>query len=94
MLLAIFSGLAPETVLADSTDSSADSEFNQEIDSLLDQKGYSGTFVVVKNGKPIYQTSRGFANYANGIDNDKNTTYEIDSVQKSMTAAMIMNTSR
>ena len=90
MLLAIFSGLAPETVLADSTDSSADSEFNQKIDSLLDQKGYSGTLLVVKNGKPIYQTSRGFANYANGIDNDKNTTYEIDSVQKSMTAAMIM----
>ena len=90
MLLAIALGAFPETVLAESTYSTADSEFNQKIDSLLDQKGYSGTLLVVKNGKPIYQTSRGFANYADGVDNDKDTAYEIDSVQKSMTAAMIM----
>ncbi|KRK95153.1 serine hydrolase domain-containing protein [Companilactobacillus futsaii] len=90
MLLAIALGAFPETVLAKSTDTRADGDFNQKVDSLLDQKGYSGTLLVIKNGKPIYETSRGFADYANGINNDKDTTYEIDSVQKSMTAAMIM----
>lgn len=43
MFLAIALGAFPETVLAESTDSTADSEFNQKIDILLDQKGYSGT---------------------------------------------------
>lgn len=90
IVLTISTGMIPTTAFAESTDSIADSEFNQKVDSLLKQKGYSGTLLVIKNGKPIYQTSRGFASYANGIDNDANTAYEIDSVQKSMTAAMIM----
>lgn len=81
----------PETILASSTiDPSVDTEFNQKVDSMIDKKGYSGTVLVVKNGKTVYHASRGFANYADGVSNSKNTAFEIDSIQKSMTAAMIM----
>lgn len=91
MLLSIILGTIPTTVLADnSIDTSVDGDFGQKVDKMISKKGYSGTLLVVKDGKPIYQTSRGYSNYANGIFNDDDTAYEIDSVQKSMTAAMIM----
>lgn len=88
ILLGTFSST---TVLADSSvDPTAGDDFDQKVNSLLDNKGYSGNLLVVKDGKPIYQTSRGYSDFSNGIYNDKNTTYEIDSIQKSMTAALIM----
>ncbi|GEO78223.1 Beta-lactamase class C related penicillin binding protein [Companilactobacillus mindensis DSM 14500] len=91
MLFSITLGSAPSTVYADSSvDTTADTELNQNINYMLNKKGYSGTLLVVKDGKMVYQTSRGFADFANGVSNDADTTYEIDSVQKSMTAAMIM----
>ncbi|KRN97698.1 Beta-lactamase class C related penicillin binding protein [Companilactobacillus kimchiensis] len=104
MLFSIILGTLPSTVYAaddsddfdssvnssSAVDTSADSELSQDIDSLLNKKGYSGTILVIKDGKPIYQTSRGYANFSNSAFNNENTTYEIDSVQKSMTAAMIM----
>lgn len=91
MSFSLVLGTMPATALADDTvDSTADSNFSQQVDSLLNNKGYSGTLLVVKNGKPIYQTSRGYSNFSNATYNDENTAYEIDSVQKSMTAAMIM----
>ena len=36
----------------------------QTINQLVKQKGFSGTITVVKNGRVIIQTSRGYANYA------------------------------
>lgn len=88
ILLGVFSST---TVLADnSVDPTAGDDFGQKVNKLLDEKGYSGTVLVVKNGKPYYQTSRGYSDFANGIYNDKDTAYEIDSIQKSMTAALIM----
>lgn len=91
MLFSIILAIIPTTVLADGTvDSTAGDAFGQEVDSLLNKKGYSGTLLVIKDGKPIYQTSRGYSNFADGVFNDDNTAYEIDSVQKSMTAALIM----
>ncbi|APX73416.1 penicillin-binding protein [Companilactobacillus allii] len=44
----------------------------------------------MRNGKVLYETSRGYSNYAKGKLNTENTSYEIDSIQKSFTAAMIM----
>lgn len=91
MLFSITLGSAPSTVYADSSvDATADTELSQNIDSLLNSKGYSGTLLVVKDGKMVYQTSRGYSDFTNGVYNNSNTTYEVDSVQKSMTAAMIM----
>lgn len=93
MLFSLLVGAVPTTVQAASAspvDSSADSDLSQNINNLLDKKGYSGSLIVVKNGEVVFQTSRGYANYSDGIYNDPNTAFEIDSVQKSMTAAMIM----
>jgi len=91
MLFAVTFGSLPVTACADSSvDTSADDAFSQKVDNLLSKKGYSGTLLVIKDGKPIYQTSRGYANHSTSVYNNKNTTFEIDSVQKSMTAAMIM----
>lgn len=90
MLSAALIGAFPSTVQADNVDTTAGDKFDQQVDSILDQKGFSGTLLVVKNGKPIYQTSRGYSSYSDSLFNNSNTTYEIDSVQKSMTAALIM----
>ncbi|WP_025024574.1 serine hydrolase domain-containing protein [Companilactobacillus nodensis] len=64
--------------------------FASKVDNLLTQKDFSGTILVVKDGKVIYETSRGYSNFGKGRMNIDNTTYEIDSIQKSLTAAMIM----
>ncbi|CAJ1187065.1 Putative penicillin-binding protein PbpX [Companilactobacillus paralimentarius] len=91
MLLAVLFGSMPVTALADdSVDPTVGGQMNQNIDDLISQKGYSGTLLVIKNGKPVYQTSRGYSNFSNGLSNDENTAYEIDSVQKTLTAAMVM----
>lgn len=91
MVLAIILGTMPVDVLADTaTNTSVHGQLDQDIDDLLNQKGFSGTLLVVKNGKTVYRTSQGYSDFANGLSNEKNTTYEIDSVQKSLTAAMIM----
>lgn len=91
MLFALFSNFTSPTVLASSEiDTSVNDEFGKKVDQLLDQKGFSGSILVIRDGKPIYRTSRGYADNANNLDNKKNTAYEIDSVQKSMTAALVM----
>jgi len=91
MFLAVILGSMPVTVAGEATvDASVGSQLDQNIDGLLNQKGFSGSLLVVKNGKPVYQTSRGYSNYANGLSNEKNTAYEIDSVQKTLTAALVM----
>lgn len=94
MLVSILFGMAPTTVLAstgnNSLDTTAGDDFGQQVNSLLDKKGFSGSLLVVKDGKTVFQTSRGYSNFADGIQNTTATAYEIDSVQKSMTAALIM----
>lgn len=61
----------------------------QTINQLVKQKGFSGTITVVKNGRVIIQTSRGYANYAKKQPNRSQNQYQIASIQKSMTAEMI-----
>lgn len=91
MIFAALLGAMPITAMADdSVDPTVGGQLNENIDSLLNQKGFSGSLLVVKNGKPIYQTSRGYSNYSNALSNEKNTAYEIDSVQKNLTAALVM----
>ena len=91
MLLAIILGSMPVTASGEATvDASVGSQLDQNIDGLLNQKGFSGSLLVVKNGKTVYQTSRGYSNFGNGLSNEKNTAYEIDSVQKTLTAALVM----
>lgn len=81
---------APATTTKNNVDPTAGSELDRKITDLLKKKSYSGTIIVVKNGQTVFLGSHGYANFANGTLNANNTAYEIDSVQKSMTAALIM----
>lgn len=65
-------------------------EFASKVDNLLTQKDFSGTILVIKDGKVLYQTSRGYANFGKGRMNTEHTAYEIDSIQKALTAALLM----
>ncbi|WP_380958695.1 serine hydrolase domain-containing protein [Secundilactobacillus hailunensis] len=51
---------------------------------------FVGTALVVKNNHPIYQQSFGYANYAKKKLNTNQSEYQILSIQKTLTAAMIM----
>ncbi|MFC6323503.1 serine hydrolase domain-containing protein [Companilactobacillus baiquanensis] len=64
--------------------------FDKQVNQMLDQKNFSGTILVVRNGKVLYSTSKGYADKDNKYKNKDNTSYEIDSIQKSLTAALIM----
>lgn len=51
---------------------------------------FSGTVLLVKNNRIIYQDGRGYANYEQQKLITPQTTYQIASVQKSLTAALVM----
>ncbi|MFD1418813.1 serine hydrolase domain-containing protein [Companilactobacillus keshanensis] len=76
-----------DTVKADvvNTDS-----FDKQVDHLLSQKNFSGTVLVVRNGHVLYSTSKGYSDYGEKHKNNLDTSYEVDSIQKSMTAALLM----
>ncbi|WP_365936768.1 serine hydrolase domain-containing protein [Lactobacillus sp.] len=57
---------------------------------MLNMQNVQGTVLVVKNGKKKYSYSTGWANEESHKSNTTNTSYLIDSVQKSMTAVMLM----
>lgn len=64
--------------------------FDKQVNRILDQKNFSGTILVVRDGKVLYSTSKGYSDKASRSKNYLNTSYEVDSIQKSMTAALIM----
>ncbi|WP_125571500.1 serine hydrolase domain-containing protein [Lacticaseibacillus songhuajiangensis] len=56
----------------------------------LQNINFAGTVLVIKNGRTELSLSRGYADKASKRVNAPHTSYEIDSVQKSLTAALIM----
>ncbi|WP_334328931.1 serine hydrolase domain-containing protein [Companilactobacillus sp. HBUAS59699] len=92
--LPTISSNADDTTSAnESTDTSQNidqDEFASRVDSLLTQKDFSGTILVIKDGRVLYETSRGYSNFGKKQMNTEHTAYEIDSVQKSLTAALLM----
>jgi CubicO group peptidase (beta-lactamase class C family) len=65
-----------------------------KIDSLLkvmiDQNRFSGSVLVAKNGKVIYEKISGYADQENKIFNDAQTAFSIASIGKVFTATLIM----
>ncbi|WP_233210610.1 serine hydrolase domain-containing protein [Latilactobacillus fuchuensis] len=51
---------------------------------------FSGTVLLVKNNRIIYQDGRGYANYEQQKLITPQTTYQIASIQKSLTAVLVM----
>ncbi|MFD1485477.1 serine hydrolase domain-containing protein [Lacticaseibacillus baoqingensis] len=62
----------------------------RQLAQALPATAFSGTAIIVQNGRVIAQLSRGYADRKTQQPNTLKTLYEIDSVQKSLTAAMVM----
>ncbi|MFT8446608.1 MAG: serine hydrolase domain-containing protein [Liquorilactobacillus nagelii] len=60
------------------------------IQKQLDKNKFSGTCLLVKNGKIIYLQAFGNANNTTGKLNQINSVYPINSIQKGLTAYLIM----
>ncbi|RZL13842.1 MAG: class A beta-lactamase-related serine hydrolase, partial [Pedobacter sp.] len=69
--------------------------FEAKIDSLIssvfkDKNGPGGTFLIAKNGKPVYQKSFGKANVELGIDLNNESIFQLGSITKQFTAVAIL----
>lgn len=64
------------------------------LDSLLDKAVelgvFSGNVLVDKNGKSVYERSRGMADASSKVPNDKGTMFQIASITKDFTRTMIL----
>ncbi|WP_300560050.1 serine hydrolase domain-containing protein [Companilactobacillus sp.] len=89
----------PSVALADEYDDqteqtpivkNGDPDFNRKVDALLKKNNFCGSVLVMEDGKPLYTKSVGYANKSQKIKNNSNMTYEIDSIQKNLTAGLIM----
>ncbi|EOP76618.1 MULTISPECIES: serine hydrolase domain-containing protein [Bacillus cereus group] len=63
---------------------------NAKLDEYLKSKNFSGTAVVVKNGKVLLNKGYGLANQAKQIPNNSETTFYIGSISKAFVATAIM----
>lgn len=77
--------------------SAAPDSFEKQIDSylapLLRTNNFSGTVLVAKGDKIIFQKGYGQANIEHGVRNSTSTVFQIASVSKPFTAAAIMSLS-
>lgn len=69
--------------------------FEQKIDSLIttvlkDKNGPGGTFLIAKNGKPIYKKNFGKANIELDVDLNNESIFQLGSITKQFTAIAIL----
>ena len=57
---------------------------------LLNKDRFIGTALIIKNGKPIFKKSYGYADFATHRLNKPDDVYQLASVQKSITGVLIM----
>lgn len=65
-------------------------EYVGTLKKYLSKSGFNGSSVLVKDGKVVDSYVIGNANDDENIENTLTTTYEIDSLQKALTAGMVM----
>lgn len=63
---------------------------NQQVTDILKTTDFVGTALIVKNNQVIYQKGFGYADEAKDQANGPASTYQILSIQKSLTAACLM----
>lgn len=63
---------------------------NTQLDEYLKSKNFSGTAVVVKNGKILLNKGYGLANQEKNVANNSETTHYIGSITKAFVATSIM----
>ena len=69
-------------------------EISTKLDELMsayaNQYKFNGSVLVVKGGKPLLDKGYGFRDAAGKVANDPNTIFQIGSITKQFTAAMIL----
>ncbi|MFL2028574.1 serine hydrolase domain-containing protein [Loigolactobacillus zhaoyuanensis] len=80
--------VAPPKVVA--VKNGADPKFQNKLVQILNNDNYSGTAMMYKNGRLVASYYAGYADYLSDNKNQRNTMYEIDSIQKSITAVLVM----
>ncbi|MCM0583261.1 beta-lactamase family protein [Weissella diestrammenae] len=63
----------------------------QKIKTTLTSINYSGTALIVKNGRPIFHQAYGYADQDQKKLNTTDSLFQIASVMKNMTAILVMN---
>ncbi len=63
---------------------------NAQLDQYLQKTGFSGTAVIVKNGKVLLNKGYGMANKEKQVPNNSETTFYIGSISKAFVATAIM----
>ena len=63
---------------------------NAQLDQYLQNTGFSGTAVIVKNGKVLLNKGYGMANKEKQVPNNSETTFYIGSISKAFVATAIM----
>lgn len=64
--------------------------YNGKLRKALSKTTFNGSAILVKNSKIVDSYTRGNMDDDENVKNNLSTTYEIDSLQKSLTAALIM----
>ncbi|KRL76567.1 beta-lactamase [Secundilactobacillus paracollinoides DSM 15502 = JCM 11969] len=62
----------------------------RRVTQYLTRHHFVGSALVIKNNRVIYQQGIGWANARQSVPNDNQSEYQILSIQKSLTAAMVM----
>ncbi|WP_459502199.1 serine hydrolase domain-containing protein [Bacillus sp. C1] len=83
---------APQQVKAEQPAEGPPQEINEnaKLDEYLKSKNFSGTAVVVKNGKILLNKGYGLANREKNTPNNSETTFYIGSISKAFVATAIM----
>lgn len=71
-------------------DKPKDNPYKGKLKKTLSSVGFNGSAILVENNKVVDSYVKGNANDATGEENTLTTTYEIDSLQKSLTAGLVM----
>lgn len=88
--LAIQKAKSHEAGIDDRTINHLSAKEQQFVQQLLYDNSFSGTILIVRRNHVLFQGGRGYANFATKQLNSPQTTYQIASIQKSLTAALLM----
>jgi CubicO group peptidase (beta-lactamase class C family) len=81
------------TLSAQEKNKKIDSKFdnlNKELTALYNQRNFSGSILVTKSGKIIYQNNIGYADIERNIPVSSSTKFELASISKTFTAILIL----
>jgi D-alanyl-D-alanine carboxypeptidase len=83
-------GLSTWCAAAQNADSGFASEVDTYVQSLVDGNNFSGSVLIARGGKIIFEKNYGMANYELQVANSSQIRFHIASISKSFTAAAIL----